>query len=46
MSLMFKRAIRWDPGKELVIADKETQAACGRPYRAPWDKVLRSIVTV
>ncbi len=46
MSLKLKRAIRWDPDKELVIGDKEAQAACVRPYRAPWDKVLRSIVTV
>ena len=29
-----------------AIFDKEAQAACVRPYRAPWDKVLRSIVTV
>jgi predicted dehydrogenase len=46
MSLRLKRAIRWDPEKELVIGDKEAQAACVRPYRSPWDKVLRSIVTV
>jgi len=46
MSLKLKRAIRWDPDKELVIGDKEAQAACVKPYRAPWDKVLRSIVTV
>ncbi len=46
MSLKLKRAIRWDPEKEVVIGDKEAQAACVRPYRAPWDKVLRSIVKV
>jgi len=46
MSMDLKRAIRWDPEKEVVIGDKEAQAACVRPYRAPWDKVLRSIVTV
>ncbi len=46
MSLRMKRAIHWDPEKEVVIGDKEAQAACVRPYRAPWDKVLRSIVKV
>lgn len=46
ISMDLKRAIRWDPDKELVIGDKEAQAACTRPYRAAWDKVLRSIVTV
>ena len=46
MSLRLGRAIHWDPDKEVVIGDKEAQAACVRPYRAPWDKVLRSIVTV
>jgi hypothetical protein len=28
MSLMIKRAIRWDTGKELVIGDKEAQTRC------------------
>jgi predicted dehydrogenase len=46
MSLRLRRAIRWDPEKEAVIGDKEAAAACVRPYRAPWDGVLRSIVKV
>lgn len=46
MSLRLQRAIRWDPEKETVIGDKEAAAACVRPYRAPWDGVLRSIVKV
>jgi hypothetical protein len=46
MSLRLGRAIHWDAEKEVVIGDKEAQAACVRPYRAPWDKALRSIVTV
>ena len=28
MSLRFKRAIRWDPDKELAIGDKEAQTMC------------------
>jgi predicted dehydrogenase len=45
-SLKLGRAIRWDPEKEEVIGDKEAQAMCRRPYRAPWDGVLKSLVTV
>jgi predicted dehydrogenase len=44
MSLRLGRSIRWDPEKEAVIGDKEAAAMCVRPYRAPWDGVLRSIV--
>jgi len=36
------RAIQWDPEKEVVTGDKEAAALCGKPYRAPWDGVLRS----
>jgi predicted dehydrogenase len=46
MSLRLGRSIRWDPDKEQVIGDKEAAAMCVRPYRAPWDGVLRSLVKV
>lgn len=46
MSLRLGRAIRWNPEKEEVIGDQEAAAMCVRPYRAPWDQVLRSIVQV
>jgi hypothetical protein len=46
MSLRLGRSIKWDPEKEQVIGDKEAQAMCARPYRAPWDGVLKSIVKV
>src|SRR5262245_30448952 len=46
MSLRLGRAIRWDPDAEQVIGDEEAQAVCVRPYRAPWDAVLKSIVRV
>ena len=46
MSLRLGRAIRWDPDKEQVIGDEEAKAMCVRPYRAPWDAVLKSIVRV
>jgi predicted dehydrogenase len=44
MSLRLGRSIRWDPAKEQVIGDKEAAAMCVRPYRAPWDGVLKSLV--
>lgn len=46
MSLRLGRAIRWDPDKQVVIGDKEAAAMCIRPYRAPWDGVLKSLVKV
>jgi hypothetical protein len=46
MSLRLGRAIRWDPDKEQVIGDKEAAAMCNKPYRAPWDGVLKSLVKV
>jgi predicted dehydrogenase len=46
MSLRLGRAIRWDPDKQQVVGDKEAAAMCVRPYRAPWDAVLKSIVKV
>ena len=46
MSVKLGRSIRWDPDKQIVIGDKEAAALCYRPYREPWDKVLRSIASV
>jgi hypothetical protein len=44
MSLRLGRRIHWDPEKEQVIGDKEASAMMVRPYRKPWDGVLRSIL--
>jgi predicted dehydrogenase len=46
ISLRLGRSVRWDPASQQVIGDKEAAAMCTRPYRAPWDKELRSIVKV
>lgn len=46
MSLRLGRSIRWDAEKEQVAGDKEAAAMCVRPYRAPWDSALRSVVKV
>jgi hypothetical protein len=46
ISLRIGRAIKWDPDTEQVIGDKEAADLCYKPYRAPWDSVLRSLVKV
>ena len=46
MSLRLGRAIQWDAEKEQVIGDREAAAMCVRPYRAPWDGVLKSLVKI
>jgi len=43
MSLRLGRPLRWDPAKEDIIGDKEASAHLVRPYRKPWDEVLRSL---
>ena len=42
ISLRLGRKIRWDPDKEEIIGDREASALLSRPYRRPWDDVLRS----
>lgn len=37
------RKIRWDPEKEEIVGDREAAAHLVRPYRKPWDEVLRSL---
>ncbi|MCX6598943.1 MAG: Gfo/Idh/MocA family oxidoreductase [Acidobacteria bacterium] len=44
ISLRTGRKLRWDADKEEIIGDKDAQAMTERPYRKPWDGVLRSIL--
>lgn len=44
LSLRTGRKLRWDPEKEEIIGDAETSQMLERPYRAPWDRVLRSLM--
>jgi len=37
LSLRLGRKMRWDGGRETVLADPEAEALLERPYRAPWD---------
>jgi predicted dehydrogenase len=42
ISLRLGRKLRWDPVKEDIVGDREASAMLVRPYRKPWDDVLRS----
>ena len=46
ISVRLGRAVQFNPDKEEIIGDKEAAAMCYRPYREPWDKVLKSVVKV
>jgi predicted dehydrogenase len=38
------RKLRWDAEKGEIIGDQEASKMMERPYRAPWDQVLRSLI--
>src|ERR1035441_1202636 len=42
ISLRLGRKIHWDAEKEEITGDREASALLVRPYRKPWDEVLRS----
>ena len=42
LSLKLGRKVQWDAEKEEIIGDREANAYLVRPYRKPWDDVLRS----
>jgi len=43
LSLRLGRKLRWDAEREMVIEDHEANTMLERPYRAPWDSVLKGI---
>ena len=43
ISLRTGRKVRWDPEREEILGDREASAMLVRPYRKPWDQVLRSL---
>jgi len=45
ISLRTGRKIRWDAAKEQILGDREANAMLERPYRKPWDAVLRSLIS-
>ncbi len=44
LSLRLGRKLRWDPEQEQIVGDPEASAHLVRPYREPWDAVLRSVL--
>jgi predicted dehydrogenase len=44
LSLRLGRKIRWDAEREEIIGDAEAARMLERPYRKPWDGVLRSLL--
>jgi predicted dehydrogenase len=43
LSLRLGRSLKWDSTTNSVLGDAEANAALVRPYRAPWDKELKSL---
>jgi predicted dehydrogenase len=43
LSLRLGRKLRWDGAKEEIIGDSEASSMLRRPYRAPWDDVLKNL---
>lgn len=43
ISLRLGRALRWNPQTEEIEGDREASAMLERPYRRPWDDVIRRL---
>jgi predicted dehydrogenase len=41
IALRTGRKLRWDVNKEEILGDREAAAMLERPYRKPWDEVLK-----
>ncbi len=44
ISLRLGRKVHWDPAKQEITGDREAAGMMTRPYRAPWDGILRSLL--
>ncbi len=44
LSLRCGRKLKWDPEKEEILGDRDASAMLQRPYRKPWDAVLRGLL--
>jgi predicted dehydrogenase len=45
MSLRLGRSVRWDADKQEIVGDAEAASMLTRPYRKPWDGVLKSLLS-
>jgi len=44
LALRLGRTLRWDARGETIPGDPEAEAMLDRPYRAPWDAVLKGLL--
>ena len=44
LSLRLGRKLKWDPEREEILGDREATAMLERPYRKPWDTVLKGLL--
>ncbi len=44
ISLRLGRTVKWDAEREEIVGDREAAAMMVRPYRKPWDDVLRGLL--
>jgi predicted dehydrogenase len=44
LSMRLGRSVQWNPETEQIAGDKEASAMLRRPYRKPWDSVLRNLL--
>lgn len=45
LSMKLGRKLAWDAKKEEIPGDREANTLLERPYRKPWDAVLRSLIS-
>jgi hypothetical protein len=45
ISLKIGRKVVWDSAKEQIVNDAEANDMLVRPYRAPWDKELKALLS-
>ena len=45
LSMRLGRKLKWDPVREEIAGDREASAMLERPYRKPWDAVLRGLLS-
>lgn len=45
ISMRVGRKVHWDAAKEEIASDAEASAMLERPYRKPWDSVLRGLIS-
>ena len=44
LSLRLGRKLKWDPEREEILGDREASTMLERPYRQPWDTVLKGLL--